>query len=158
MARDVPTLRIEDFVYFGASVFWRASIRRWGTEPGDYIELGEHEEPLRRFLLGKQRFPELMVLIAMLSAYKDENTNRSMALPWPAEAPPCRKFKFVIPGISFTLLIGDQIPAECVRTCTAHTGMITICSSADHERLGMSVDMVKKAKVKGKLKTHPRWS
>jgi len=26
LARDVPELRIEDFVYFGASVFWRASV------------------------------------------------------------------------------------------------------------------------------------
>src|SRR5262249_13183044 len=60
LARDVPELKIEQIVYFGASVFWRAAVRRWSRTPGDYIDLGQYEPGLRQYLLGEQRFPEDM--------------------------------------------------------------------------------------------------
>ena len=145
-------MQIEQVVYFGASVFWRAAVHRWTRTPGDYIELGKYEEPLRRFLLDEQRFPDDMVLSVMLSASKDEKTNRIMSLPWLAGGTPYHKFRFDIPGIMFMLYVGEQVPPECVRTCTAHTGLITICSTADETRLTSAREMVKNAEVKGRLK------
>jgi hypothetical protein len=152
LARDVPELKIENFVYFGASVFWRAAAHRWSKTPGDHIELGRYESSLRRFLLDEQSFPDRMVLVVMLSASKDEQTNRIMSLPWLAGRSPFHKFRFDIPGITFWLFAGQQIPPECVRTCTAHIGVITICSSADEGRLKTALEMVKNAEVKGKRK------
>jgi hypothetical protein len=152
LARDVPELKIEQVVYFGASVFWRAAVRRWSRTPGDYIELGKYEPPLRRYLLGEQRFPEDMVLTVMLSASKDVTTNRIMSLPWLAGRTPYHKFRFDIPGITFMLFVGKQIPPECIRTCTAHTGLITICATADETRLEKASEMVNKAQLKGRLR------
>lgn len=107
LARDVPELKIENFVYFGASVFWRAAGHRWSKRPGDHIELGKYESPLRHFLLDEQAFPDRMVLIVMLSASKDEATNRMMSLPWIAGRSPVHKFRFDIPGMTFWLFAGQ---------------------------------------------------
>jgi hypothetical protein len=152
LARDVPELKIEQVVYFGASVFWRAAVYRWTRTPGDHIELGKYETPLRRYLLGEQRFPDGMALSIMLSSSKQATTNRIMSLPYLAGRAPYHKFRFDIPGIMFMLYVGRQIPLACLRTCTARTGLITICSTVDETRLESARDMVNKAEVKGKLK------
>ena len=47
--------RIESYLYFAASIFWRASAHRWrlGREWLDRISLGPYQEPFRQYLLNE---------------------------------------------------------------------------------------------------------
>lgn len=157
LAQNVPDLRIERFVYFGLSVFWRAAVHKWSETPGDQVDLAGHENSVRTFLTGEQRLPHDIVLLISLGASSDQTINRTMTLPWLAGERPFRQFRFDIPGVTFSLLVGPNIPLQCVRTCAAHRGLITICDDADASRLETARDMVTKAEVKGKLKEHPKW-
>ena len=157
LARDFAALHIERFVYFALSTFWRGAVRRWSATPGDVVDIGEHEPALRRFLLGEEGLPKDIALSMMVSWDKTDIANKTMTLPWFAGGYPVRKIKFDIPGVSFTLLLGPNLPGEIVRTCAAHTGLVTVCATADKWRREIARGMVTKAAVKGKLRYHPRW-
>jgi hypothetical protein len=45
--------------YFALSVFWRGSVHVWrgSSKKAPVIQLGEYEEPIRRYLLGETPFP-----------------------------------------------------------------------------------------------------
>ena len=55
----VQGIDMDALVYFGMSIFWRASTHRWknASGPMEGIDLGPFEESLRQFLLGGP-FPE----------------------------------------------------------------------------------------------------
>src|SRR5262249_23249321 len=58
----VPLLgdMIDMYIYFAASIFWRAAARRWkiGTEPLHRLSLGgNYQEQFRLYLLGQAPFP-----------------------------------------------------------------------------------------------------
>jgi len=60
---ELPDLDMDKLAYFGASIFWRASLRVWPvTEERRFLDLGRYAELLRRFLLGEAEFPLDMVL------------------------------------------------------------------------------------------------
>src|ERR1700751_3332453 len=51
--------------YFALSMVWRASVHRWRMPDGmtTSIDLGAHQEPVRRFLLGESEFPAEAVVV-----------------------------------------------------------------------------------------------
>ena len=53
--------------YFALSLVWRGAVHKWKTLKGQttFVELGEYEEPIRRYLLGQAGFPDgVYVLVA----------------------------------------------------------------------------------------------
>src|SRR6266851_5737539 len=62
--KKIPGVEIGKLAYFGASMFWRASVHDWrvGTDKSSRIALGLFEEKLRRYLLGEIAFPDGVVL------------------------------------------------------------------------------------------------
>jgi hypothetical protein len=57
---EIPSLDMDKLIYFGMSMFWRASVHKWILSDGEvHVPLGEAEEPLRLFLLGEGGLPGL---------------------------------------------------------------------------------------------------
>lgn len=108
--------KTEQYLYFGASVFWRAAARSWafrGTTVAP-IRLGTYQEELRLYLLGKAGFPTNGRLFVNVSI--DDRTD--------VATPPCEGhlkvagyegpyYKFYIPGILFTLILDREGAREC---------------------------------------------
>ena len=114
----VAGINMDALIYFGMSVFWRASAHRWRNVSGvvmDGIELGPYEETIRRFLLGDS-FPADTV--ALVSIWPTRNVMPAAHTPRRGRAPDCHAFNFLIPGVEFKLLTGGRIPDLLRRMCS----------------------------------------
>lgn len=155
--RAVPEARIDDVVYFAASVFWRAGARRWPQrEYHSQIVLGPYLEPLRRFLIGAGAWPQRVTLHVMLSGDSSDRSNDAFALPYQAGREGYRLYRFEVPGISFVMLVGGAIPAEVLDFCTARSGIAISGASVDNIRLKAVFSVLKTAKPKGAVAK--RWT
>ncbi len=108
--------KTERYLYFGASVFWRAAARSWmcrgaGVAP---INLGHYEEQLRLYLLGEAGFPANGRLFVNVSS----NGQTGVTIP-PLEGQLTLStykgpyYKFYIPGILFTLISNREGASAC---------------------------------------------
>jgi hypothetical protein len=91
------------YLYFGASVFWRAAARAWSID-GETIgplDFDQHQDELRRYLLDEAGFPEDCRLIVQASS---ENEMTDMVLT-PHKTNDCHKF--YIHGLLFTIVFDD---------------------------------------------------
>jgi hypothetical protein len=119
---EIPGLDTRRLAYFGASVFWRASATAWQHTGRNVplIDLGPYRERLRRYLLGDGEFPDDVVLwVAVCRA----------PLPPPVMSFPSggrnregiHFYTFDIPGLSFALHVGKQIPMRSRELCTVRS-------------------------------------
>jgi hypothetical protein len=108
--------KTEQYLYFGASVFWRAAARSWSFRDATVAQLtfGTYQEELRLYLLGKAGFPANGRLFVNVSS---DNTTDVATPPLEGhlkvgqhEGP---YYKFYIPGILFTLILGRELVSEC---------------------------------------------
>jgi hypothetical protein len=121
---DLPDLDMDKLAYFGASIFWRASLRVWPREKPrgkaeSFLHLGPYAEQLRLFLLGEGEFPLDMALWC--------------AVIRTPEPPPVVSFPvgqltseggesfhmhtFDIPGLSYLLFVGRHVPKRKRERC-----------------------------------------
>jgi len=108
-------------VYFGASVFWRASVgkfRNLGTaEP--LITLGKYEEDFRRFLLGLADFPQNSAIWVAVS--NTPSPAPVMNFPMSQRVNSYYQHIFEIPGMSFLLFVGKQLTKHIREFCAARS-------------------------------------
>jgi hypothetical protein len=113
----IPAIDMDALTYFGMSIFWRAAAHEWKNDSGPMkgIDLDEYQEPIRRFLLGNDFPTNAVILVAVwpkleapLLAYT----------PRKGEAPGYEAFNFMIPGIEFRLLLGENVPAALKERCS----------------------------------------
>jgi hypothetical protein len=105
--------RVADYLYFAASVFWRAAARSWtlDSETIPQLRLGPYEEQLRRFLLGELPFPDGIRLF--VHVWSEEHAGFTSIAPCSARAPDgTHRHKFTIPGILFIILVGKTVARE----------------------------------------------
>ena len=102
----------DQLLYFGASVFWRASVERWKDRDRDLtlISLGPYEEELRRYLLGEAQFPQKAALILHISKEAEMTT----AFPCTNRDSRFFRHKFYVPGLLFIMYVGNQIPGGAI--------------------------------------------
>jgi len=64
----------EKLVYFGASVLWRSSLRRWTIGPDETttVDLRTHQESLRQYLHGEASFPEGAVIVTACTDFESQ--------------------------------------------------------------------------------------
>jgi len=81
--QKIPGVEIDKLAYFGASIFWRAAVRRWtvGKEKDARLPLGPYQEALRLYLLGKTGISDGVVQLVTLSTALDDLHNRVSAMP-----------------------------------------------------------------------------
>jgi hypothetical protein len=65
---------VEKVIYFGASVLWRSSIRRWtiGSAETTTVDLGLHQETLRKYLHGEAPFPDGVVIVTLCTDFESQ--------------------------------------------------------------------------------------
>jgi len=109
---DVESLlgdSIGQYLYFSASVFWRASAHTWyhETGPTGRFALGaEYQEQLRQYLLGNAAFPaDARIWVHVSSGTLKEPL---IVFPTTAAAEGTQRHKFYIPDILFILFLGGQ--------------------------------------------------
>jgi hypothetical protein len=103
--------RTDDYLYFAASVFWRASARAWPlVRPARerFSFGGVYQEEFRLYLLGRAGFPVNGRLVVHI--WRDKVTDFTTIAPCTSRVDGERRHKFCIPGITFILFLGSRVP------------------------------------------------
>jgi hypothetical protein len=103
--------------YFALSMAWRASVHKWLMPDGmtTSINLGVHQEPIRRFLLGESEFPTHVVVV--VTACTDWVSQSTVFPPSAVPENPLTIFSSLVRGIGFRVLVGKNLPPEIRETC-----------------------------------------
>lgn len=110
-AAAVLGLHTDDYLYFAASVFWRTSARAWlpASVGRQRFSLGDaYQEEFRLYLLGRAAFPRNGRLL--VHTWSDEAIDFTTIAPCTSRVDGERRHKFCIPGITFILFLGSQVP------------------------------------------------
>lgn len=117
-----PAIHRDELGYFALSVFWRAGIHSWRRTFGidNQINLGEHQETLRQYLLGQTDFPANMLLYFVVcnDAFSQ---NRFYTPSKSSHAGNTTTHAFQARGLNFFLMTGDDI-SETMGTLCFMTG------------------------------------
>jgi len=103
--------KVDQYLYFSTSVFWRASAHRWkiGGERIGQISLGEqYQEQFRLYLLGQAAFPEN----ARIYVHVSSETHIPLTVttvPTTFRMGRAHRHKFCIPGVLFILFLGSEV-------------------------------------------------
>jgi hypothetical protein len=153
-ARQVAGVDLTKLIYFGGSVFWRATLDGWnfGKRRYSQLVLGPYAEKLRLFLLGVADFPSKVLLVITVSEKQTDLINRNMALPYGGNrTADGYHYQFVIPGITFLAIVGGGIPHDMRAVGTSGAGFIFIAEEADTGKLRSLVSATREAPRRGKL-------
>jgi hypothetical protein len=108
-----PAIDRAKLVYFGLSVFWRASVASWQDASGVSevrIDLGErYNEQIRHFLLGKAELPKYAFLVLYVCSDSD-SARRSFAPGDNGKTKAGRIKGFLMRGLEFHFGIGKSVP------------------------------------------------
>jgi hypothetical protein len=121
--KDVsPTIERDKLGYFALSVFWRAGAQSWHSPLGvvDKIDLGVHQEELRRYLLGEASFPTqaLLYFVVCSDAFSQ---NRFYTASKSSHSGNTTTHAFQARGLNFLLMTGEH-PSETLATLCFMTG------------------------------------
>ena len=103
--------RVEQYMYFAASVVWRAGARSWSLDGKNLgrIPLGErYEEQLRQYLLGEAAYPVRARLF--VHVWSDDRVDSTSVPPTSERINRTWRHKFCVPGILFILFLGGAVP------------------------------------------------
>lgn len=109
----VPGVDVGKLIYFGASVFWRASVcaSRLGRIEEQRLRLGPYENALRIYLLsGSEQTPAGVAMLVTVTKTLDELHNKVVAMPYLYCKAAYWHYKFVVPGLTFDMFLGKVIP------------------------------------------------
>lgn len=152
--------KVERYLYFAASVFWRASARQWkiGTEPLDKISLGSmYQEQFRRYLLDQDPFPQNARV--WVSVSNEHELHRMIVSPYTQRIDGVvRRHDFYIPGIRFILFLGKISPERL--DAGALNGiirpMMSLCPWKDDPVFLGSIRLTRRSIPSGKLRKYSR--
>ena len=156
--RRTPGVELDQIVYLAASIFWRGGVRKWNPagQPKDPelsgdIDLGEHLEAFRLFLLDKGPFPPNVFLSVWIENTRDRMDNQYCVPPFMPFNDGYMILRSYVPGLVFTLSIGSAVGGATQRSCTARSGFLVVCSSRELRRTEID-KRVRESERKGKLK------
>lgn len=105
--------RTEQYLYFAASVFWRAAARTWSLDGRvlERLSLGaRYQEQFRLYLLERTSFPANGRLF--VHAWSNNEIDLVTTLPSTTRVDRVKRHKFCVPGIAFILFLGGNVPKE----------------------------------------------
>jgi|ERR1700692_858164 hypothetical protein len=117
-AAEIPEIRIPCLAYFAASIFWRGSVYPWNEDGSTPVELGPFQERFRRYLIGEESFPREACL--WVAVREGKNVDRLTHVPMGVRRDGLHAYKFPMPGLAFTLIVGKNIPAKHRALCLVH--------------------------------------
>ena len=117
-ASELPPIDVGQLVYFCSSVFWRASVTGWSLfgEKFDPINLGKkYQEELRRYLLGKNDFPDTATVSIFVSQLNKPLL--TFSFPESFRSNSRHTHQMHIPGITFVLTMGKALYSTWLTNC-----------------------------------------
>ena len=138
-------------VYFGASVLWRASLRRWtiGTAETTTVDLGVHQEPLRKFLLGEP-FPEGVVIVTSCTDFESQGC---FFTPCAIREGIVSGYSFLLLGVYYRFFFGPNVPDDFRKfSCVNSTPNRIIVANQSQQSLHSYGNLFKTAKESRKMK------
>jgi hypothetical protein len=145
---DLPDVDVDRLSYFGASVFWRASIHRWPDQGG--IDLGSvYTEQFRRFLLGEDSFPKNAALVIHVSDAEKPMEGAYFPTGGRVTGAAYYRYTFMMPGMLFTLAVGGGLPEQLRQMCAVQSsGRLIFLSSRVQDLLeSIAIDMMAENKT-----------
>lgn len=121
---------IDQCAYFGASIFWRASVHQWKSD-GRTLEtarLGPYQEEFRSYLLGTAGFPPHAVLVLLVT--EPDMLQSVIMVPSTESRNGMKRHKFSVPGLVFTLFVGRRLPSGLTLLGLAPTPNAVMVGSA----------------------------
>jgi hypothetical protein len=142
---------MDSLVYFGVSVFWRGAVHDWETTgrlKAPAVDLCAYEEPIRRFLMKEQELPFSVVLT--MDIWHARKVLQAPYPPMPSHLPECQRYWFYIPGIIFSLYVGENIPGS-VRLRDATRNIVGVDVPAINSIWAMTKSQVQSLRVAPKM-------
>ena len=154
-AQSLLGRKINPYLYFAASVFWRASAHRWkmGSEPVAQISLGStYQEQFRLYLLGKEAFPDKARLVVHVSS--EEKPHFVTVFPCATRTNGVPRHKFYIPGLLFILFLSGHAVKQFDGGALngSKQQLIWVCPWEEDSLFYGSVRLVKASTPTGKLR------
>ncbi len=150
-SRGVDGIDTVKIAYFAASVIWRAGATKWRNKWSPRLELARYEELLRQYLMGETGFPKDIALRVILPTPK--GAKLIAGLPMADHFDGMRAYTFFIPGVTFTTILGSQLPAR-LRSVTfvpSNDGVIGVSDAIYREWYRGIAGVVYDAEPKGYL-------
>ena len=147
---------VDQYLYFAASVFWRASAHRWkmGNDPVGQISLGDrYQEQFRLYLLGKAAFPPNARIIVHVSTEAQPDLLTTV-YPCTTRVDGVRRHKFYIPGVLFILFLGRDVQThfDAGALNGSQRQLMWLCPWQNDSLFVASMDLVKASTPSGKLR------
>jgi hypothetical protein len=111
----IPEINAAAITHFAMGTFWKASIHGWNTDGTIPVNLGGYDDEFRQFILGEADFPKHAVLAVMVR--EGGAIDRLTHTPAGTAGAQVSTYQFPIPGFSFVLTIGTNIPERTVQYC-----------------------------------------
>jgi hypothetical protein len=111
----IPEINATAITHFAIGSFWKASIHRWNTDGTIPVNLAGYDEEFRRYLLGEADFPKEAVLAVMVR--EGGAIGRLTHTPAGIAGGHMSTYQFPIPGFSFVLTIGKNVPERISQYC-----------------------------------------
>lgn len=122
---------IRALTYFAISIFWRGSIYPWNDDRTIPVKLGPYGEAFRQYLMLEKSFPANAALSVILR--KKSKISGLVHLPTGSKENGYHVFQFSMPGITFFLYVGGNIPKICQYVCFVNGEGNPITVSAQFE-------------------------
>ncbi len=119
--RKITAFDMDQLIYFGMSIFWRAAVREWKTTLGAVappVDLREYCEPIRQFLLGGP-FPDDVAILIYVHNLKPAPNAATTVLPGKDHTR--RFYWFYLSGLGFKLYLGKKTPQQIRQLCAVHS-------------------------------------
>jgi hypothetical protein len=111
----IPEVNAAAITHFAIGIFWKASIYGWNTDGSIPVNLVGYDDQFRHFLLGEVEFPTDAVLAVMVR--EGGPIDRLTHTPFGSSGPEISTYQFPIPGFSFMLTLGKNIPERISQYC-----------------------------------------
>ena len=111
----IPEINTSAITHFAVGIFWKASLYPWNTDRTIPVNLAGYDDGFRGFLLGEAEFPQDAVLTVCVR--EGGVIDRLTHTPHGVQGPAISNYQFPIPGFSFVLTIGKNIPPRTSQYC-----------------------------------------
>jgi hypothetical protein len=145
--------KVDQYLYFAASVFWRASSHSWNETAG--ISLGtKYQEQFRLYLLGQAAFPQNARIHVHVSSEAKLADLLTTIFPCTTRVDGAHRHKFYIPGLVFTLFLGRDVSKQFDVGALngSQKQLIWLCPLQNDSLFRGFMDLVKTSTPSGKLR------
>jgi hypothetical protein len=108
----------DKFAYFALSILWRAAVHQWRLPDGNLrerIDLGQYEEPVRKYLLSQAPFPDDVAIV--LTVCTDSGSRGTFYPPILRHDSPFQAYGLLTQGLHFDIAMGKNVPPETRQCC-----------------------------------------